>query len=242
MSFVADTTTAEELRAIRKRLRLTQDEMAIRLGTTRGTYKNWEYGQSSPGESTMSAARALSSVVISIPEHEPNARVLPIRDATPVIQSLAEGQIALLPVWKAQGGIIGDEEFSFEEFEAEMLGVPAFLVMGAPIERFRAVVVSGFSMSPRIESGAIVVVRLADEAASGVITVVQADAGRLFVKTFRRDSYGNPELHSISDKFPPIDAVHLKGWRVRAVSCGIVHPYEPGRANIEWDAGRPLRA
>ena len=177
-----------------------------------------------------------------LPEHESNARVLPIRDAPPVIQSLAEGQIALLPVWKAQGGIIGDEEFSFEEFEAEMIGVPAFLVMGAPIERFRAVVVSGFSMSPRIESGAIVVVRLADEAASGVITVVQADAGRLFVKTFRRDSYGNPELHSISDKFPPIDAVHLKGWRVRAVSCGIVHPYEPGRANIEWDAGRPLRA
>lgn len=173
---------------------------------------------------------------------EPNARVIPLRDAHPAVQSLAEGQIALLPVWRAQGGIIGDEEFSFDEQELETIGVPGFLVTGAPIEKFRAVVVSGFSMSPRIESGALVVVRLVDEAASGVITVVQADAGRLFVKTFRRDSYGNPELHSINGKYPPIEAVQLRGWRVRAVACGIVHAYEPGRANIEWDAGRPLRA
>ncbi len=236
---VADTTFGDELRAIRKKLRYSQEEMASLLGVNRGAYKNWEYNHSQPKLAVIERARRLGA---GVPDPEPNARVLPIRDAPPVIQSLAEGQIALLPVWKAQGGIIGDEEFSFEEFEAEMIGVPAFLVMGAPIERFRAVVVSGFSMSPRIESGAIVVVRLADEAASGVITVVQADAGRLFVKTFRRDAFGNPELHSISDKFPPIDAVHLKGWRVRAVSCGIVHPYEPGRANIEWDAGRPLRA
>jgi SOS-response transcriptional repressor LexA len=36
--------TAEKLKAFRKRMRLTQDELAKELSVSRSAYKNWEYG------------------------------------------------------------------------------------------------------------------------------------------------------------------------------------------------------
>lgn len=211
--------------------------MASRLGTTRTNYKNWEYGQSSPGRTTMALAQSLIEL-----ENE-SVGVLKNAEIPEHIRSLMSGDIAVLPAWRAQGGIIGDEEFSFEQEDADLpIGVPAFFCTPGPIEKYRAVAISGYSMSPRIESGAIVVVRMVDDPTNGLITIVQSEAGRLFVKTFRRDALGNPELHSINGKYPPINAMQLRGWRVRAVACGILHAYEPGRPNIEWDSGRPLRA
>jgi transcriptional regulator with XRE-family HTH domain len=40
-----ENTTAAELRLFRNRLRLTQEELATRLGVSRGRYSNWELGE-----------------------------------------------------------------------------------------------------------------------------------------------------------------------------------------------------
>jgi transcriptional regulator with XRE-family HTH domain len=55
----ADTPIAQQLRALRKRLRLTQEELADELGVGRPAYKNWEYGQSNPPEKVMWRLRAM---------------------------------------------------------------------------------------------------------------------------------------------------------------------------------------
>lgn len=41
-------TIANDLRVFRKRLRLTQQEMASRIGASRGQYANWEVGTANP--------------------------------------------------------------------------------------------------------------------------------------------------------------------------------------------------
>lgn len=48
MVWMAGHISADELKAIRTALRLTQKEMADRLGVSRGAYKNWEYDQVVP--------------------------------------------------------------------------------------------------------------------------------------------------------------------------------------------------
>lgn len=49
---------AEELRAFRKKLRMTQEEFAKLGGATRAAYKNWELGFSKPPEAILQRFRA----------------------------------------------------------------------------------------------------------------------------------------------------------------------------------------
>jgi putative transcriptional regulator len=64
---------APDAKAIRKKLHLTQDQMALVLGTSPSGYRKWEQGQRQPG----GAARTLLRVM----EKEPEA----------VLRALADG-------------------------------------------------------------------------------------------------------------------------------------------------------
>jgi hypothetical protein len=56
----------------------------------------------------------------------------------------------------------------------------------------------------------------------------------------RQTSKGLLQLHSLNAEFAPI--VSLDGWELRGYAVAILHSYEPGQANIEWDNGRALRS
>lgn len=51
----------EKLKELRHRLRYTQEEMALRLGASRATYKNWEYGVANPPPLTVKELTVLES-------------------------------------------------------------------------------------------------------------------------------------------------------------------------------------
>lgn len=177
-----------------------------------------------------------------IPAPPDDIAVVKRSEANQQLQMMQAGDLAVLPVWRAAAGsLVGDDEFAFEETD-DAQAVPAWLLLpGLDVERHRIVAVSGYSMSPRIDSGALVILRLASEAGDGQIVCAQSGTGRLYLKTLRRGKRG-PELHSINPRFSPIASESLDGWRIRGVAVAIQHAYEPGRANIEFDAGRPLRA
>ena len=61
-----------DARAVRRRLKLTQDQMAQLLGTSVSGYRKWEQGQRTPS----GAARTL----LTIMEHEPEAVLRVLRE------------------------------------------------------------------------------------------------------------------------------------------------------------------
>jgi putative transcriptional regulator len=61
---VPDTATRPEVRDLRKRARLTQQEFAARLGVPVETIRNWEQGKRMP----RGPARALLAVIAHAPE------------------------------------------------------------------------------------------------------------------------------------------------------------------------------
>lgn len=63
---------ADRLKTIRQRLRLTQEEMAVKLGASRATYKNWEYGVAKPPQRAVAEIALLDAEVVkpAIPAYE----------------------------------------------------------------------------------------------------------------------------------------------------------------------------
>lgn len=110
--FLVDT--GEDLRRVRKRLRLTQSEMAERLGTTRARYKNWEYDLANPPSYVMeevkkyNAEAAVQSAILKLAAI-PMAQVPLVGKASAGPGSTAEGDDDFLsvPVHMAREGACG---------------------------------------------------------------------------------------------------------------------------------------
>jgi DNA-binding transcriptional regulator YiaG len=52
--------TAQQIKALRTRLGLTQGQMAERLGVARPTYQQWEYGRRKPRRPTLKLLEILT--------------------------------------------------------------------------------------------------------------------------------------------------------------------------------------
>ena len=154
-------------------------------------------------------------------------------------QFVAEGLWVALPVWR--GVAAGDEgECAFVEAETpEFREIPAFLTMGQP-ERHVICIATGMSMAPRIEHTERAVVKLDPDVPPGHIVVARTDDNRNFLKRLSRGGNHRLELHSLNEQFRPI--TNLRGWVIKGGVVAILHAYEGGKPNIEWDEGRFLRA
>jgi phage repressor protein C with HTH and peptisase S24 domain len=180
-----------------------------------------------------------SSARREVPPEPPN--IYPVRtDALPRGQQLiVEGLWVALPVWR--GVTAGDEdECAFVQAdEPEFREVPAFLTMGQPHKHVLCIA-SGMSMAPRIEHTERAIVKLDPDVPPGHIVVARTEDNRNFIKKLARGHTHRLELHSLNEQFRPI--THLSGWTIKGGVVAILHAYEGGRPNIEWDEGRFLRA
>ncbi len=153
-------------------------------------------------------------------------------------RSLLRGDEVLLPTWR--GTMAGDGECVFyDSHSPELNAVPAFLAGNDPHCHILCIA-SGASMYPRVKNGERVVVRLDRNPPNNAIVVAKRPDGANFVKVLRQNERGRLELHSLNAEFQPI--VELDAWEMRGYAVAVLHSYEPGQANIEWDSGRPLRA
>lgn len=158
--------------------------------------------------------------------------------AGPQIESFVRGDVAILPVWRGTMAGSPTEECIFIQPDSpEYEEVPALLIKGDASKHVLCIA-AGTSMSPRIRQGERAIMRFNPSPSPNTIVVAEDPERRRFMKTLRE--LQTLELHSINGKFPPIKDV--RNWTLLGSIVAIIHDYEVGAGNIEWDFGKPLRA
>jgi phage repressor protein C with HTH and peptisase S24 domain len=232
---------------------LNQEQLSALLGVPRGTLARWE----TRGNPPVDVIRKVSQIT-AIPEtwffdggdepppmpgareESPNVRwSRNAGEADESVLSFARGDEVSLAVWRGvSAGFDGDCVF-LESTSAEFMAVPAFLAGHDP-HAHAICIASGVSMFPRVDHGEKVIIKLdPNPPVNSIVVARKPDVGN-FIKALRRTSAGRLELHSLNKDFQPI--CDVDGWELRGYAVAILHTYEPGAANIEWDASRPLRA
>lgn len=69
---MTDTITGQEIRSVRNRLGLTQEEFAARIGVTFSTVNRWENGHAKPSRLAARALRSLLPPTVPMPVKEAN--------------------------------------------------------------------------------------------------------------------------------------------------------------------------
>lgn len=174
------------------------------------------------------------------PEDETsNLRPLPPDELSKGQQLIADAMWVAIPVWRGVAAGVDGECGFLEADRPEFREIPMFLTMGQP-HRHVLCIASGMSMAPRIEHAERAVVKLDSDVPPNHIVVVRSDDNRNFIKKLCRGEHRRLELHSLNEHYPPI--TNLSGWTIKGGVVAILHAYEGGRPNIEWDEGRFLRA
>jgi phage repressor protein C with HTH and peptisase S24 domain len=226
---------------------LTQKNLAELLGIDTSSVGRWEYSGDIPAFRLPAVASALGVSTEWLTNGDslpPNLTELStvnevgVFDLPSETASFVRGDEVLLPTWR--GTMASDGECEFYPSEStEFMAIPAFLASSDP-EGHILCIASGASMFPRVQNGERVVVRLDRNPPNNTIIVSKRPDGANFVKILRQNVRGFLELHSLNAEFAPI--ITLDGWEMRGYAVAIIHSYEPGRPNIEWDHGRALRA
>lgn len=231
---------------------LTQKELAAALGVDTSSVGRWESQDHIPVAHITKISEFLNvkedwlfdgsdvppTQARRVPE---NSNIRPVHPSqlSKSERYMQQDMWAAIPVWR--GVAAGDDqECAFVEADRpEFREIPVFLTMGHP-DRHVLCIASGMSMSPRIEHAERAIVRLDPDVPPGHIVVARSDDNRNFIKKLARGEERRLELHSLNAKFAPI--VHLNGWTIKGGVVAILHSYEGGRPNIEWDEGRFLKA
>lgn len=228
---------------------LSQKELAQIIGVDTSSVGRWEATGQIPRSRLPTVARILGIPIAWFgngrEDPPPNYREVPNvaeqpggQTAGPAAQALVHGDEVLLQTWRGTIAGDGDCEF-FDQESPELNAVPAFLAGNDPYNHILCIA-SGASMYPRVKNGERVVIRLDRNPPNNAIIVAKRPDGANFIKVLRQNDKGNLELHSLNRDFKPIG--HLEGWEMRGYAVAILHTYEPGQPNIEWDNGHSLRA
>jgi phage repressor protein C with HTH and peptisase S24 domain len=232
---------------------LTQEELARRLGVHTSSVGRWESKGHIPKERLSRVAQILDvreewffdgsdtrpTEARRSADENPNVRGLRHDELTRGQRLIVEGMWVALPVWRGVVAGVEDECAFVEADEPEFREIPVFLTMGQP-DRHVLCIASGMSMAPRIEHTERAVVKLDPDVPPNHIVVARTDDNRNFIKKLSRSGTHRLELHSLNEQFRPI--IDLKGWTIKGGVVAILHAYEGGKPNIEWDEGRFLRA
>lgn len=188
MLAVAEQTFADRLRALRKDiLRVTQEEMAERLGVQRSVYKNWEYGSNMPPATVLERLHDMGMEAS--------------KERRQVMSKLRSGAVARLKVLGAIGA--GTEPNSQPE-PSELDSVPVEFARAD----YSGLVVEGDSMLPYLQPGDILVFKDSKIPKLNRIMAVRVDdAPELLVKRLVHGPEGW-ELHSANPAYKPIVATH----------------------------------
>lgn len=232
---------------------LTQKDLAAELGVDTSSVGRWESQDHIPpahiarlaefldvredwffdGSDTLPTTARRGEAI-----EPPNIQPIAPQNQTRSQRLITEAMWVAIPVWR--GVVAGDDgECAFvESDQTEFREIPVFLTMGQP-ERHVLCIASGMSMSPRIDHAERAVVKLDPDVPPGHIVVARSDDNRNFIKKLSRKER-QLELLSLNEQFQPI--TQLKGWTIKGGVVAILHSYEGGKPNIEWDEGRFLRA
>lgn len=189
MLAVAELSFADRLRALRRDiLRVTQEEMAERLGVRRSVYKNWEYGMNAPPASIIARLEDLGLEAS--------------KERAKAMAKLRSGATARLKVLGSIGAGSGpDGQPDPEELES------------VPVEFARSdysgLVVEGDSMLPYLQPGDILVFKDTRIPKLNKIMAVRVDGGpELLVKRATHAGGDGWELHSANPSYPPVHPGH----------------------------------
>lgn len=154
----------EQLKILRKRERMTQAEIALKLGVDRSTYAKYESGQSEPNFETTQKLAALFGVSVDflIGGQAPNSNSRRV----PVLGDVAAG----IPI-EAITDIV-----DYEEIDSAMAATGEFFGLR----------IKGASMEPRMREGDVVIVRKQEDAETGDTAVVLVNGDSATVKKIKK--------------------------------------------------------
>lgn len=232
---------------------LTQEDLAKVLGVDRASIGRWESKNHIPPDKLPRVAALLNvreewfynqdetppTLNRRVPQDEPqNIKPLAVHELNRTDRYLAEGLEVALPVWRGVSAGSEDETYFVEPDSPEYRQVPLYLTLGQP-EHHVLCVATGMSMAPRIAHTERALARFSPDVPPGHIVIAQNPDAKRFIKKLLR-SGSKLELHSLNEGYRPIE--YPEGWQVVAGITAILHHYEPGVPNIEFDEGRWLRA
>lgn len=149
---------SDVLKTLRKERRLTQDEVAHKIGVSRTSYLKYEKGTHEPDYDTLKKISELFSV-----------------DCNDLLGTAKKSVVKIPILGSVQAGMPTDAcEYieGYEEIPNELAETGSYIALR----------VKGESMSPRILPGDIVIVRLQQDIESGETAVVIVDDGEATVK------------------------------------------------------------
>ena len=211
------------------------------LGVDTSSIGRWECTGHIPASRIPTAAQAVGVPVDwlldgmdSLP---PRHQVL-VRDASLSDPEPPRSDEVQLPTWRGVIAADGDCELT-EADPPELSAVPSILAGNDPLNHILCIA-SGASLFPRVHNGGRIIVRLDRNPPNNSIVIAKSPAGTNLVKVLRQNEKGLLELDSLNPDFGQI--ANLEGWELLGYAIAILHSYEPGQANIEWDSSRPLKS
>ncbi|MCC6686595.1 MAG: helix-turn-helix domain-containing protein [Fimbriimonadaceae bacterium] len=181
---MAEHIGGKELKAVRKRIRFTQQEMADHLGVGRSTYANWESGQNDVPDTYLPQLRNLGlGADVGIPQIPASQLLIPL----PFIGLVNAASPA---TWSDP-----NETDSMEFVPAEM---------GESRGRFAARVESD-CMYPLLHPDDIIVVQQTSIPKIGLIVIFRTDDGKITLKQLKHDG-AQYILHALNPNLPDVPA------------------------------------
>lgn len=213
IAFMDAPTGDSYVRQIRKRLRLSQNDFAKRLGLELKTYKHYEYGVNAPPEVVRAAERL-----------EGRPRGTTGSDALARLRAIRPGKLRLL-------GTVGAGEADVWHID-DVGNIP--IPIQFERDDFGGLIVHdrGYSLLPYVQPGDLAIIKHTPIHKVGKIGAVAEEDGLLILKNVEID-HGAIVLRSTNPKFPDIrEGEHqYKGVLVGIMSADgalILGPYEDG--------------
>ncbi len=176
----------EQLKVFRKKMGLTQADVADHLGIDRSTYAKYETGQSEPNFDMLQKISLLFGTSIDVLINGNAAPTSTGGKWIPVLGDVAAG----IPI-EAIEDIV-----DYEEIDAALAATGDFFGLR----------IKGSSMEPRIREGDVVIVRKQDDADTGDTAVVMVNGDSATVKRIKKEPDGSLVLIPNN---PAYDAQHF---------------------------------
>lgn len=176
----------EQLKVFRKKMGLTQADVADHLGIDRSTYAKYETGQSEPNFDMLQKISLLFGTSIDVLINGNAAPTSTGGKWIPVLGDVAAG----IPI-EAIEDIV-----DYEEIDAALAATGDFFGLR----------IKGSSMEPRIREGDVVIVRKQDDADTGDTAVVMVNGDSATVKRIKKEPDGSIVLIPNN---PAYDAQHF---------------------------------
>ena len=199
-----------DIKAIRKKLGLTQANFAKKIGVDTKTVQNWEYGRNIPASKNDLIHSIIEDSFSQIKKDKPQ----PDKDHK-------EYETYLLPMTAAGGSLVGFDSDGASAVDCEKIISPIADVSFA-------ITIYGDSMYPTYPSGSRALIKIADPNIFiewGTVYVLDTIDGIVIKELHKSKDPAKVVCHSINPKYDDfeINMTNIRGW-YRVLACiNIVH-------------------